>query len=199
MSDYIHSLGETTSLQHGTLHDDVGKCQSKVSTKTNLHFALLLDFFRYDRTLFALQNAPATFHCALDTMLSGVQLKTCLFFSDEVVLFSESIGQFVQDTDGELKLLQQAWVTLKIPKRHYLQNKIEHSGLIHMPSQLPAASKNVYAIETAAFPTNRKKCNHFWMYERCTEKWPSSIVKSPSHQLTICRSSRSWNDQTSQL
>jgi len=70
----------------------------------------------YKRMPFGLMNAPATFQRALDMILSGVEWKSCLISLDDAIVYSKTEEEHVGHVDRVLRLLQDAGVTLRLPK-----------------------------------------------------------------------------------
>lgn len=64
-----------------------------------------LGISHYNRMLFDLHNAYATFQVALDFMVSEYRWKTCLVYTNEVVIFPKNNYRHVKDIDDELILL----------------------------------------------------------------------------------------------
>lgn len=69
----------------------------KDEDKDETTFSSQLGARRYTRQPFGLQNTPATFQQALDTILSRVRQMTCLVYIDDVVILSENDCQHVED------------------------------------------------------------------------------------------------------
>jgi len=65
---------------------------------------------------FDLKNALATFHRALDIILSGLKWQICLVYLDDVIIFSANAEQHVKDFDTVLDHLQEAGATLILEK-----------------------------------------------------------------------------------
>lgn len=76
-------------------------------------------------------------------------------------MFSKNNHQHVENFDELHPLLRQAGLTLKLPKFHFIYNKIEFLGQILMPGCLVAASKNVEAIKTTTLPTGITRIKSF--------------------------------------
>jgi len=65
---------------------------------------------------FGLTNAPAIFQRALDIILSGMTWQTCLFYLDDVIVFSDTPENHVKALDEARTRLGRAGVTLKAKK-----------------------------------------------------------------------------------
>jgi len=102
---------------------------------------------------FGLNNVPATFQRALDIILSGLKWQLCLFYQDDVIIFSCSAEEHVKDADVVLTRLREAGVTLNLEKCTWFSDEVEYLGHIVGPDQLPVHNKNDDALKNASFPT----------------------------------------------
>ena len=70
-------------------------------------FTTFAGTFRYKRMPFGLRNAPATFQRALDIILSGLRLQTCLIYLEDAIIFSKDVESHLKDVDEVLRLTHQ--------------------------------------------------------------------------------------------
>ena len=73
--------------------------------------------YQYKRMPFGLTNASATFQRALDIILSAVKWQSYLIYLDDVIVYSKTEEEHVGHVDRVLRLLRDAGVTLRLPKR----------------------------------------------------------------------------------
>ena len=116
---------------------------------------------RYLRMPFGLRNAPATFQRALDIILSGVRWQTCLIYLDDVIVFSETPEQHLEDVDEVLRLLGQAGVSLKLKKCEFFQPKVNYLGHVITPGKLSVALDRTSGFRDASFPTDKTMLRSF--------------------------------------
>jgi len=108
-----------------------------------------------------LTNAPATFQRALDIILSGLKWQICLFYLDDVIIFSANAEQLVEDVDTVLHRLREAGVTLTLEKCTWFSDEVENLGHIVRPGKLHVHNKNVDALKHAKFPTTTTQLKSF--------------------------------------
>jgi Reverse transcriptase (RNA-dependent DNA polymerase) len=87
MDEHIDSVGDAAVFT--TLDCNSGYWQITVhpEDRDKTTFTSHYGIYRFLRLPFGLRNAPATFQRAIDTILSGVKWKTCLFFSTTLLPF----------------------------------------------------------------------------------------------------------------
>ena len=81
---------------------------------------------QYKRMPFGLTNAPATFQRALDIILAGVKLQSCLIYLDDVIVYSKTEEEHIGHVDHVLRLLREAGVTLRLPKCRFFRTTVEY-------------------------------------------------------------------------
>jgi hypothetical protein len=77
---------------------------------------------------FGLTNAPATFQRVMDTALAGLKWKCCLVYLDDIVVFSKSFEDHIEDLEQVFERLRQAKLTLKAKKCHLCCQQITYLG-----------------------------------------------------------------------
>lgn len=77
-----------------------------------------------------LTNAPASFHRALDIILSRYKWKTCLVYIDDVIIFSSSVEEQISHVDTVLTALRKAGISLMIDKCEFFTKTVKYLGHI---------------------------------------------------------------------
>lgn len=140
----------------------------RVTTTIQLPFRF--GTYRYTFMQFGLHNAPATLQYAMNIILPGVVWKRWLVCIGVVFIFSMNNRQHLKDINKVQKQLRQGEVTLKLPKSHFFQMKIELPDHLLMAGWLAAASENVDVFRTAIFPTDSAQTLSFWAHVWSTEE-----------------------------
>lgn len=92
--------------------------------------------YQYIRTPFALTNAPIFFQRALEDIPTKYKWETCLFYLDDINVFSKSFENHIDHIDKILQSLEEATVTLKIKKCKFFTDTVEYLGHIIKPGKL---------------------------------------------------------------
>ncbi len=108
--------------------------------------------YYYKRMTFGLTNAPATFERAVDLILSKFRFQTCLFYLDDIVLFSRTYEEHKERLAQVLRSLREAGRSLKLSKCEFFTKAFTYLGHKVMPGKLGVANKNCNSIRAAKFP-----------------------------------------------
>ena len=77
---------------------------------------------------FGLCNAPPTFERLMETVLRGMQWKTCLVYLDDVIVFGHSFEQCAGRLDSVIKALGEAGLKIKAKKCDFFKNSVKFLG-----------------------------------------------------------------------
>jgi Reverse transcriptase (RNA-dependent DNA polymerase) len=72
-----------------------------------------------------LDNASATFQRFVDITLSGLTWKTCLFYLDDIIVFSKTPAEHMAHLDAVLHRLYRAVMALNLNKCHSFKYTVE--------------------------------------------------------------------------
>ena len=75
-----------------------------------------LGFFECNRMPFGLTNSPATFQALMENVISDLNLKTCLVYLDDIVVFSSTIKEHIERLQQIFQRLRDAGLKLKPAK-----------------------------------------------------------------------------------
>ena len=196
MDDCLDSLGDAAVFS--TFDCNSGYWQIPVATedRDKTTFITHMGTFRHVRMPFGLRDAPATFQRALDIILSGLRWQKCLFYIDDVIVFSKDTNEHVAHVDEVLTLLRSAEVSLKLKKCDFFQPKVDYLGHFITPGKLSVAANNTKAFEYAAFPRNATHVRSFLgaanVYRRFHKNF-SGIAK-PLNDMLKKDANPTWDD-----
>ena len=94
-----------------------------------------LGFYKCDRMPFGLTNTPATFQWLMDTCLRDLNLKWCIIYLDDKVVFSKDLACHLKRLEAMFKKLEQARLKLKPSKRNLFSKQITYLGHIFLPRE----------------------------------------------------------------
>jgi len=84
--------------------------------------------FQWKCMPFGLCNAPPTFERLMETVLKGMQWKTCLVYLDDIVIFGKTFEQCAERLTEVLGCLKKAGLKLKPKKCTLFQRKVHFLG-----------------------------------------------------------------------
>ena len=111
--------------------------------------------YEFNQVLFGLCNAPATFSRLMDRVLSGLHWETCLFYLDDITVFSSTWEEHLARLRQVFKRLRHANLKLGAEKCafaakevSYLGHRVTEEGLLP-DSALLAAIREIPPPKTA--------------------------------------------------
>jgi Reverse transcriptase (RNA-dependent DNA polymerase) len=161
MDECIYSLGDAqifTTLDHNSGYWQIPVSPEGIEKTT---FTSNEGTFQFTRMPFGLRNAPATFQLTVDTVLSGLMWKTCLFYFDDIIVFSNSSKEHARHLDEVLSILYGAGLSLKLAKCAFLRETVNFLGHIIRPGKLEVFSKTMDVLKTAKAPTTQTELRSF--------------------------------------
>ena len=101
--------------------------------------------YEFNRMPFGLATAPATFQRAMELVLAGLTYSICLCYLDDIIIFSNSIGEHCERLRAVLSRFRQHNLRLNLSKCsfaarsvHYLGHLISEHGISPLPSKVDA-------------------------------------------------------------
>ena len=111
--------------------------------------------FEFNQVPFGLCNAPATFSRLMDRVLAGLHWETCLFYLDDIIVFSSTWEEHLARLREVFERLRHAKLRLGAAKCtfaakevSYLGHRVTEEGLLPDPSLL-AAIRDISPLKTA--------------------------------------------------
>ena len=142
--------------------------------------------FEFNQVPFGLCNAPATFSHLMDRVLAGLHWETCLFYLDDVIVFSSTWEEHLARLSEVFERLRHAKLKLGAAKCtfatkevSYLGHRVTEEGLLPDPSLLAA-------IRDIPPPTTATEVRSFLglagYYRRYVKGF--AAIAAPLHALT---------------
>ena len=103
------------------------------SSKSKTAFVTPNGQYEFNRLPMGLCNSPATFQRCLNIVLRHLIGKCCLVYIDDIVLFSKSYEDHLEDLKQVFTLLRQAGLKIKLSKYEFVRQFIKYLG--HVVSQ----------------------------------------------------------------
>ncbi|TPX29986.1 hypothetical protein SmJEL517_g06300, partial [Synchytrium microbalum] len=103
---------------------------------------------------FGLTNAPATFQRVMDMALVGLKWQCCLVYLDDIIVFSNTFDQHLQDIEKVLKRLLEQGLSLKASKCNFCAEEVEYLGHIVSRHGIRPGNRKVQAVQEFPIPEN---------------------------------------------
>ena len=117
--------------------------------------------FEFNVMPFGSMNASSTFQRLMDRVLRGLTWKQCLVYVDDVLIFSSSFENHLQDIDEVLSRFKFAGLKLKPTKCTFADNEVEYLGFKITDRGLAASNSKVEAIMKITPPSTTKNLYSF--------------------------------------
>ena len=109
-------------------------------------FSSHLGLFQYNVMPFGLSNAPATFECMMETLLSDFLWKKCLVYLDDVIVFGKTFQECISNLQEIVERIHSNGLKLNVKKCKLFQKSITYLGRIISPDGIKADPKKLDAV-----------------------------------------------------
>ena len=142
--------------------------------------------FEFNQAPFGLCNAPATFSRLMDRVLAGLHWETCLFYLDDIIVFSSTWEEHLARLRQVFERLRHANLKLGANKCtfaakevNYLGHRVTEEGLLP-DSSLLAAIREIHPPKTATEVRSfLGLAGYYWRYVK-----GFAAIAAPLHALT---------------
>ena len=87
-----------------------------------------LGFYECNRMAFGLTNAPATFQRLMERTMGELNLRECLIFLDDILIFSENYEDHLDRLEAVFSRLKQHGLKLKPSKCEFFKTSVKYLG-----------------------------------------------------------------------
>ncbi len=115
--------------------------------------------YSYTVIPFGLHNAPATFQCLMDKVVSG--LEGCAVCLDDVVIHSDFRQEHLQRIRALFDRLAWASLTIDLAKCEFAKATVTYLGKVVGQGQVHLVRAKVLAVDQFPVPTTKKELSHF--------------------------------------
>ena len=115
--------------------------------------------YSYTVMPFGLRNAPATFQRLMNRVVAG--LKGCAVYLDDVVIYSETWAEHVDQIRALFERLAWANLTINIAKCEFAKGTVTYLGKVVGQGQVCPVRAKVIAIDQFPTPTTKKELMRF--------------------------------------
>jgi hypothetical protein len=152
--------------------------------------------FKWNVMPFGLCNAPSTFERLMETVLAGLQWKTCLVYLDDVIVFGATEEEMLSRLDEVFGRLEGANLKLKPKKCRLFAREVEYLGHKVSADGVAVCTDKVSAIVDWPEPTCVKAVMSFLgtagYYRRYVKGFAD--LAAPLHRLTSKGAQWQWTE-----
>ena len=160
VEDVLESVGPAKYISTLDLARGYWQVPLAEGAKDKTAFTTPFGLFEFTVMPFGLHNAPATFQRLMNRVLQRCQ-KFAQAYIDDVVVFSKTWEEHLEHLRAVLTALQQAGLTLKLPKCQFGLKEVKHLGHIIGGGQLRPDPEKLDAIQSYPRPVTKSQVNSF--------------------------------------
>lgn len=146
-----------------------------------------LGFYQCERMPFGLTNAPSTFQRLMETCMGDLNLKECLIFLDDVLIFSQTFDEHINRLEACFERLETHGLKLKPSKCEFFSNHVSYLGYVVSSQGIHTDPEKIAPLTTWPVPVGIKTLRTFLgftgYYRRFVKDY-AKIVK-PLNDLLI--------------
>ncbi|MCG7876441.1 MAG: pol polyprotein, partial [Candidatus Thiodiazotropha endolucinida] len=120
-----------------------------------------LGFYECNRMAFGLTNAPATFQRLMERCMGELNLKECLIFLDDILVYSQNFQEHLERLEAVFSRLKQHGLKLKPSKCEFFKTKVKYLGHVVSESGVQTDPDKISALATWPEPDNVKALRSF--------------------------------------
>ena len=120
-----------------------------------------LGFFEFHRMPFGLCNAPATFQRLMERCMGEMNLRDCLIYLDDIIIFSSTFEEHLERLEAVFSRLQLHNLKLKASKCDFLRSRVAYLGHIVSEEGIQTDPEKTAAIENWPVPKSIKDVRSF--------------------------------------
>ena len=146
-----------------------------------------LGFYECNRMAFGLTNSPATFQRLMERCMGELNLKECLIFLDDILVFSQTFEEHLERLEAVFSRLKEHGLKLKPSKCEFFKTKVNYLGHVVSQTGVETDPEKISALSSWPVPTNVKALRSylgFTGYYRRFIKDYAKIVK-PLNDLLV--------------
>ena len=159
----VDAVGETKPKYFTAfdLKTDLNQIEMEESSKEYTSFITNSGKYRKTKMSKDLRNSPATFQRMVDMVLSGIRFRFALAYLDDIIIWSHSFEEHMQDLCDVLDRVIDAGLTLKPAKAEIGRDRIQFLGHILTPEGIHPTPENVQKLADLPRPTTLRQTRRF--------------------------------------
>ena len=142
--------------------------------------------FEFTRMPFGLCNAPSTFQRVMQTVLAGLEGKSCFVYIDDILVCSRSFEEHIAHLREVLERLRRANLKLKLAKCSFLCKSVQYLGHVISREGISPDPAKTSKVREFPVPTDVTKLRQFLGLASYYRRFMPNFAKvsGPLHSLT---------------
>ena len=143
------------------LMTDLDKIEMEESSKEYTSFITNSGKYRRTKMSKDLRSSPTTFQRMVDMVLSGIRFRFALAYLDDIIIWSHSFDEHMQDLREVLDRVIDAGLTLRPSKAGIGRDNVQFLGHILTPEGIHPTPENVQKLADLPRPTTLRQTRRF--------------------------------------
>ncbi|XP_073670965.1 uncharacterized protein [Paramisgurnus dabryanus] len=200
ISEILESLSGASIFSSIDLNSGYWQVNMDPNSKAQTAFIVSAGLYHFNTMPFGLKNAPATFQRLMEKVLEDLRSKICFVYIDDIIIYSSTESQHLQDLQSVLQRLENAGLTINLKKCKFCLSEITFLGHVVSAKGITADLSKVEAIRNFPVPRNLKEVQRFlglagW-YHRFVQDF--SKIAEPLNTLKKKGQMFNWSPQCQQ-
>ncbi|CAF0842311.1 unnamed protein product [Adineta steineri] len=199
VDDTLDSLNEAKYISTLDLRSGYWQVEIDPNSRSKTAFITHRGLYEFLVMPFGLSNAPATFQRLMDVVLAGIKWQSCLVYIDDIVVFSPTFEQHLQDLSAVFDRLSAAGLTLKASKCDFCRKELKYLGHIITPNGIKPDPGLVDSVKCFPQPQKVKDIQAFLGLTGYYRKFIKSYAKIAEPLLSQVRSHQKSKRSTTSI
>lgn len=161
ITDILDKLGKCQYYTTLDLASGFYQCEMHPDDIPKTAFNVEHGHFEFLRMPMGLKNSPSTFQRVMDNVLRGLQNEICLVYLDDVIIFSTSLQEHMNNLEKVFKRLQESNFKIQMDKSEFLKLETAFLGHIISGEGVKPNPDKIAAIEKYPLPKSSKEIKQF--------------------------------------
>ena len=153
--------------------------------------------YEFNVTPYGLCKAGASYQRMMDLSLSGLSMFKILSYMDDIVIFSTSLGEHLQQLEMLLETLRKCNISLNLSKCSFAMQEVDYLGYTLTSEGIKPQTRLTDAIRCFPAPTTKKELKRFLGISNYYRDFISMYadISAPLNAMTSDKSEFSWSEE----
>ena len=162
IDDTLHLLAGAKYFTKLDLKSGYWQVELKEEDKPKTAFQVgPLGFYECNRMPFGLCNAPATFQRLMERCMGELNLRDCLIYLDDIIVFSSTFEEHLERLQAVFSRLELHNLKLKATKCEFFKSRVVYLGHVVSEDGIQADPAKLEAVRNWPVPKNVKEVRQF--------------------------------------
>ena len=197
IQDCFDALGGTSWFSSIDLQSGYWQVGMSPKDAPKTAFTCTAGLFQFNVLPFGCCNGPPTFQRLMEHVLAGLQWKICLLYLDDIIIFSKTFEDHVEQLGQVLKRIGEAGLKVAPKKCHFFQSEVNFLGHIVTKDGVATDPSKTQCVKDWPQPKNVKEVRQYLglcaYYRRYVENFAQ--IARPLHRLTEKDRPFQWTEE----